>query len=45
MLDVFVTPTKAAGVLDLINTEGRTVLMYAAMHGLTTEQCRRDASA
>jgi len=34
VVEMLVAPTKAAGALDLINTEGRTVLMYAAMHGL-----------
>ena len=34
VVDMLVAPTKAASALDLINIEGRTVLMYAAMHGL-----------
>jgi len=31
---MLVSPTQAAGALDVPNNEGRTVLMYAATHGL-----------
>jgi len=34
MVELLVAPTKVAGALNVPNTERRTVLMYAAKHGL-----------
>jgi len=34
VVKMLVFPTQAAGALDVPNNEGRTVLMYAATHGL-----------
>ena len=34
VVKMLVSPTQAAGALDVLNKEGRSVLMYAAMHGL-----------
>jgi len=34
LVKLLVAPTQAAGVLDMQNSGGRTVLMYAALHGL-----------
>ena len=36
MVKMLVSPTQAAGALDIPNNEGCTVLMYAAMHGLSS---------
>jgi len=36
MVKMLVSPTQAAGALDMPNNEGCTVLKYAAMHGLSS---------
>jgi len=36
VVKMLVPPTQGAGALDTPNNEGRTVLMYAAMHGLSS---------